>query len=347
MVSLSNSSSAIERHLAGEEEALEPVIPWNPAPPDATPLQVLCRRSQYPTLIGRDAAVQALLEWARSGPGVLARILVGEAGAGKSRLAAEIAEILRQEGWTAGFTEWNDPELTAGMMLDDSVWQMGKAGGLLILDDSSDDDRYWREVARAVTEADIGPHSLRLLILRRECGFESSRLPARYSIQALDALSIADAETVHHEMVLRHAAAVRVSILDELFRAWLRAGAPLRTQPLYVIAAALYMSNRPWDEAYPTDEQQAIEGLAQATHDLLNFEGRQAGLADDEAPLVVALAEARGGLDQILVEKISASIVRTRFGKLSDRRRRQCPCCGCGILHRSCKTAVGMERCGP
>ena len=43
-----------------------------------------------------------LLHWARSGPDIAIRIVSGAGGSGKTRLAAEVAQTLRDEGWRAG-----------------------------------------------------------------------------------------------------------------------------------------------------------------------------------------------------------------------------------------------------
>jgi hypothetical protein len=59
----------------------------------------LCER-----LYGRDFEMENILAWARDGrKAATARLVTGEGGAGKTRLAAELARILNDEGWTAGF----------------------------------------------------------------------------------------------------------------------------------------------------------------------------------------------------------------------------------------------------
>ena len=57
-------------------------------------------------LVGRDRQRQDLLDWAGESLPVerpRVRFLTGPGGAGKTRLAAEVARALTEIGWTAGF----------------------------------------------------------------------------------------------------------------------------------------------------------------------------------------------------------------------------------------------------
>jgi hypothetical protein len=56
------------------------------------------------TLFGRDDDLRKILAWAENGSKTpSARLITGEGGAGKTRLAAMAAQILPETGWTAGF----------------------------------------------------------------------------------------------------------------------------------------------------------------------------------------------------------------------------------------------------
>ncbi|HEY0420302.1 MAG TPA: hypothetical protein VGC80_12365, partial [Acetobacteraceae bacterium] len=85
-----------------------PTLPWRdlPAaePGELNLFNLLTWRTRLvETIIGRDADRANLLAWARNGRPLAIRVLSGPGSAGKSRLAAEIAQELRDEGWTAGF----------------------------------------------------------------------------------------------------------------------------------------------------------------------------------------------------------------------------------------------------
>jgi hypothetical protein len=56
------------------------------------------------TLHGREDDLRSILDWAQGGSDTpTARLITGQGGAGKTRLAATAAEILRSNGWSAGF----------------------------------------------------------------------------------------------------------------------------------------------------------------------------------------------------------------------------------------------------
>ena len=132
-------------------------ITWVESPQHATPLQLLSWRNRFTPLIGRDTDRQALLDWARGGVSARARILAGDHGSGKTRLAAEVAETLQQEGWAAGFVGWTDGR----------TWRAGDAGTLLILDDPFEaEGECWDAVERAMREG-VDMAALRVLVLSR------------------------------------------------------------------------------------------------------------------------------------------------------------------------------------
>ena len=54
-------------------------------------------------LVARTAEIDSLSEWLRSPSLVSVRVMVGDAGIGKTRLALELIEAMAQESWRAGF----------------------------------------------------------------------------------------------------------------------------------------------------------------------------------------------------------------------------------------------------
>ena len=87
-------------------------LPWSPlaeAFEDGEPHYFSLLRWNYrlvETLYGRERDLEEILKWAESSPNrPSARLITGEGGAGKTRLAATVAQILRDRGWTAGFIE--------------------------------------------------------------------------------------------------------------------------------------------------------------------------------------------------------------------------------------------------
>src|SRR5262249_7483146 len=66
------------------------------------------------TLYGRNDDARQIAEWAESGDQqILLRFVEGEGGSGKTRLAAEVARVLRKRGWAAGFLRRTGPIIHA------------------------------------------------------------------------------------------------------------------------------------------------------------------------------------------------------------------------------------------
>jgi hypothetical protein len=123
--------AGIHIHTGGSAGAREPLLPWDeelPADPNAV-LALLAWQTRLAPLAGRDTAKLSLLDWARQGRRKRIRLLSGPGGVGKSRLAAEVAEALRKEGWTAGFINPKEP----------IVVPLRRAGLFLIVDDPEED----------------------------------------------------------------------------------------------------------------------------------------------------------------------------------------------------------------
>jgi hypothetical protein len=138
-----------------------PSLPWDADLPSAGPFEIfnLLRWSSRLSrqLIGRDREKQELLDWAGSGAGLRIRLLTGPGGAGKTRLAAELAESLHQAGWHAGLT-W----------LENSVPRPLSAKGLLLIIDYPEE---WRAQIRVLLQSaariEALPAPVRVLLLSR------------------------------------------------------------------------------------------------------------------------------------------------------------------------------------
>ena len=110
------------------------------------------------TLYGRDSELQAILDWAaRGGQTATARLVSGDGGAGKTRLAAAAAHKLRAEGWTAGFLPRGDTALFA----------VTEPGLFLILDYPEEQMARTRALFAKLAELKRAPYPIRLLLLSR------------------------------------------------------------------------------------------------------------------------------------------------------------------------------------
>ena len=91
----------------GVDPPAPPRLNWETDLPTGGPFKIfnlLSWKSRLsPVLIGRERQQQDLLDWATGGRDLRIRLLTGPGGAGKTRLAAEVAELLPKSAWHAGF----------------------------------------------------------------------------------------------------------------------------------------------------------------------------------------------------------------------------------------------------
>jgi ATPase family associated with various cellular activities (AAA) len=161
-VVVGGNSGIVYQISNGGESPEPPTLPWTPAPPATGPFLIfdlLSWKSRLSrSLIGREQHQQDLLSWATSGRDLRIRMLTGPGGAGKTRLAAEIAESLRKEGWHAGFTSLEAAK----------VRPLSDKGLLLIIDYPEE----WREEIRTVFQSaarmEATPAPIRVLLLSRQ-----------------------------------------------------------------------------------------------------------------------------------------------------------------------------------
>ena len=161
-VVVGGNSGIIYQNYDGSAPPEPPSLPWDNDLPAAGPFEIfnLLRWSSRLSreLIGRDREKQDLLDWAGSGQDLRIRLLTGPGGAGKTRLAAEVAETLRQAGWHAGF-----------IRLENSVLRPLSAKGLLLIIDYPEE---WRAQIRALLQSaaqmEAPPAPIRVLLLSRQ-----------------------------------------------------------------------------------------------------------------------------------------------------------------------------------
>ncbi len=182
---------------AAEKEATEPSLDWldlAEAFEDGEPnLFSLLRWDTrlVETLYGRDDDLKKILDWAESGakaPG--ARLITGEGGAGKTRLAAEAAKVLRDRGWTAGFLPRHRNAFN---------FAVGDKGLFLVLDYPEEQPARTAAILKDLAERKTAPYPLKILFVSRrsfaEWEGETTMLQGRFGRQAIAApapLSVED-----------------------------------------------------------------------------------------------------------------------------------------------------------
>ena len=196
------------------------------------------------TLRGRDDDFAAILGWADDGKAtVAARLVSGPGGAGKTRLAVEVARELRRRGWAAGLLRVG---AESGRVIDAGGRAPG-AGLFLIVDYPEERLSVVEGLLRDVADLARPPIPLRLLLVsRRSFGdweVQARLLRGRFGRQELatpgplspdDALGTL-AETAH---AFARVAQRPVPPLNAA-REWLD-GDPTRRLPLFAMAAGVH-----------------------------------------------------------------------------------------------------------
>ncbi len=77
-------------------------IPWDDLQPTFDLFSVMRWSTRVSKFSGRDEEMTALREWANGPHTVSAKFVVADGGMGKTRLAAEFAELMIKNGWRGG-----------------------------------------------------------------------------------------------------------------------------------------------------------------------------------------------------------------------------------------------------
>jgi hypothetical protein len=284
----------------------EPVLPWRPLPDDRDIFKLLHWRFRLaPDLIGRGAEREHLLAWAKGDHWPRARLLTGPAGAGKSRLAAEVADRLREEGWTAGFAR-----------LDRSAVLPVRRGGILLIADYPEERREQNRALLADLAAlDQATAPVRVLLLsRRGVDWWQDDIDAAHAgdvcdAQAIELRPLADIDLRR----LLRAAANRLadhlgqevpSWADGAIDAWRERDARLHALPLFVMAAAVHSVLEPGN-ALGVSGPDVIQALVRRERLRLTNISRALGLEERAAARLLGLAAAAGSLNADAVRRLA------------------------------------------
>jgi hypothetical protein len=298
--------AGIHIHTGGAAETREPFLPWRELPddPDAV-FALLSWRARLAPLVGREKDKATLLQWARQGRNARIRLLAGPGGVGKSRLAAEVAEALRADGWTAGFIRPNDP----------IVVPLRRAGLFLVVDYPEEHPDEVRTLLREVASRELGDVPLRLLVLSRQGGdrwfdlVESAHAGELMDAQGmgLTGLAAAEPEHVFAEALRRLAEHYRrpvPAVSVDAVRSWVALNPGLHGLPLLLTAAAVHAFLNP-DAALGFSGPSVVRALADRERARLGNAGRTAGVGDRGAGRVVALTAVPGSLDASVLRRLA------------------------------------------
>jgi hypothetical protein len=300
-------------YLQGNENLLgvtatEPSLPFAPlhdafegAEPDIASL-LRWRYRLVETLYGREQEIDDIKAWANSDrEDILVRLVEGEGGSGKTRLGAEVAESLRNEGWSAGFLA------RSGSLIHPA----GRKGLFLIVDYPEEQPERIKALIDSIRSCPQPGYRLRFLLLSRrsyeEWGdtFGPVRdLVGRQAIAHLGPLPAEQAKRLIVEASGRLAKQLDCSAgelrgLDE----WLAASRDNRLS-LYATAAAVHHVLAPTD-TFGLAAPEIVADLVTRELSRVTGASRAAMLGEHALPRLLALATITGKLIPAVIERLA------------------------------------------
>ncbi len=255
------------------------------------------------TLYGRDDDLRKILDWAESGSKTAsARLITGEGGAGKTRLAAQAAQILRDRGWTAGFLPRHRNAFN---------FAVPDKGLFLILDYPEEQPERTTAILKELAERKSAPYPLRVLFLSRrsfaQWEAETTMLQGRFGRQEIAApaqLSIQDGARLIEEAARRLAERAKAPLPDlRGAAAWL-ASSPLHRLPLYATAAAIHAALAQ-SEAFSFGGGDLLKKLALREMNRVRPVSESLGLGRDGLAHLLALGVLADGLSEGAVRELA------------------------------------------
>jgi hypothetical protein len=280
----------------------EMVVPWHDLPKDPNVFQLLSWHTAVSRFTGRDVQMAQLHEWADAEQAVSVKFITGDGGMGKSRLAAEFAQSLKDQGWAAGFVNLRKP----------AAFALNKNGSLLIID-------YPEENRKAVAEliadfATLGTEvRLRVLFLTRQpvdawyqmVGDANAITlldPAALGLGRIDDDAAYDLFNSAQERAAEAHGTCPTPIRKADLAEWLK-GSPENERALFIAAAAVHSAICPQDNVFGYKGSEVIDALIKRELSRLRRIAKGLKIADPDAlARVLAIAAVT---DQISPERLA------------------------------------------
>jgi len=272
---------------------------------DLSAFQLLDWRQRLVPLVGRDREKAELLRWCREGKDVRIRFLTGEGGAGKTRLAAEVADELAREGWQAGFVKRDAVELLP----------QAKPRKLLLLVDYPERDREaTRELLEEIANIPERAGPVRALFLSRQ-DFDEwvDILPAHarsicsehpLALQPLEEAQVAE---LFRGVAERFGAAIGRNappVSTDAITEWVSRHRDLFSYPLLVVAAAVNYVRDP-NHSVGVGAAEILNSLLDREFERMRDFGKARGFGEETVKRLAALASVRGGIDGTVLRRIA------------------------------------------
>jgi tetratricopeptide (TPR) repeat protein len=261
------------------------------------------------TLYGRQAELASVLKWAEMpSRAAQARLISGEGGAGKTRLAAEAARILKERGWTAGFLPAEFRSRPFGIK---------KNTGLFLIFDYPEErpeDRKW--LFDLIVDATNALCPIRLLLLSRrsfaDWEDETARLEGRFgrqAIAALGALPEANGVALITEAARRFASLTKQPMPKlEDAASWLGRH-PDHRLPLFSAAAAIHAVQAP-GHPFDLDGPELMRDLARRERRRVDEMSKTLGIGRTTLSELLALGALADGLGETEIHNLAAEMAK-------------------------------------
>jgi tetratricopeptide (TPR) repeat protein len=291
----------------GEHHAFALHIPAVRHPVPENVGSLLNWRSRIPNkLHGRDSEFSDLLNWCRSPADIRVRILWGDGGTGKSRLAFELAETLRAEGWQTG--QLLDPSHT-------TAFPIFEPGILLIIDYPEQFPAAVERILCLIKNGEFRNFRLRILLLSRngeamralvDRHAEPWRSPA-LELRPLNAQGVA--WSLFQEGMRQMANLLKSPTTPQLspadFESWLQRD-PAHARPLIILGFALNLIHDP--TATQLGGAAILQRLVEREVARLTKEAADQGLQPEGLILLKALTAIPGHLNAASIDLLPTQV---------------------------------------
>jgi hypothetical protein len=299
-------------------------VPWNRTPASDRIIDLLNWRVALSEFEGRDDELADLVSWAEDDRKILGKFVIGEGGTGKTRLAAEFSDTLRNMGWAAGFVRLSEAF---------SV-QTHKEGTLLIVDYPEEHQAGLRTLLDELASNDNPDARIRVLFLTRhsidrwEAAFGASGIAPAFDWSQplhLDSLdpqpaSVVFNTAVHKGMNLLGTKATSGNppfVTPTIMQEWL-VQAPEHGRALFVAAAALLSALEPDELAVRCTATEVVTDLVERERRRLDEASRNLGLEPQALAHLRTLATLNNRIDRTifvtLPEELHLAVARDPGG---------------------------------
>ncbi|MBX9917360.1 MAG: toll/interleukin-1 receptor domain-containing protein [Nitrosomonas sp.] len=258
---------------------------------------LLSWKSRLTGLIGREQELQTLHAWADAPQQISCRLITGEGGTGKTRLAFEFARQLRdQKSWQAGEAQ--------GLS---GSWYTGGAGTLLVIDNPEQRPDKVSTLLEALAQQQV-TSKLRVLLVGRNGDFlkRLTQVAQTIIVPEIELTGLGDGNDTNSDawQLFQQAwqslhqrqqyAVPRLPLTQDTFHQWQQRDEAHR-RPLFVLALAVHCMQQP--SAYELNAPEILRALVQQYEiNRLVKEAKRLHIDPDGLVLLRALAGITGKL---------------------------------------------------